>query len=618
MHPKTRHPLFSLLAALTLLQTDFALAATAPLTVTNAAAGNQGRVGERYDWTDSRGKPRQALLARNNVSGGGMLDRFVYTLASNAVRTVNATTGNGADGFGYVVSHLPYVDSCAANPDTQYCHSYAVGVGDSPLGNAFTGTYSVKFAGRHHAIHEFKTTYPRFTGPHPTGSKFIRYDIPVTIQWMFANGRDHPLWMVTWDWSAVPASLPLAEQIEGDARGPYGEMNFDGDAGSNAAIGGVAWAVTDKRFTTSSAGPLTLNSPWTWTTTGGAAIPYNMLWIQNANAQMGIVQTSLVATHDAGNGGYLTDVQNTNSSAANTCTNAPGYKLLCVWNWPYQSIENNFYDGGGNLSNTVSTNGRRLAWGAKLGAVGRSSYQGYYTASNVAQQQAKSYSTFIVLGEHSATVNPVNEQVGELQRILKTSAPIVATASVGTLATSGPAGIARPAAASSPQSYTRAGYNPVYATWDVIANANKATLNWAASGADTLKNPVLRVLGYSAVTAPTSVTFNGAALVADSDYLASVDAANNTLWITLMRTVAGASNLLAINEAPVVVVPPPCTMDIDGDGAIHATTDGLILMRVMLGMTGTTVSSAAVVGAPRSTWTDIKKYLNESCVMGLP
>jgi len=51
----------------------------------------------------------------------------------------------------------------------------------------------VKFAGRHHAIHEFKTTYPRFTGPHPAGAEFIRYNLPVTIQWLFANGRDRPV-----------------------------------------------------------------------------------------------------------------------------------------------------------------------------------------------------------------------------------------------------------------------------------------------------------------------------------------------------------------------------------------------------------------------------------------
>jgi hypothetical protein len=583
-------------------------AATTPIVVTNAAVGNMGRVGDRYDWVDSSGLPRTALLARNNISGGGILDRYVYTLASNAVRTVNATA-SGAGGFGYVVSHLPYVSNCAATPDTQFCEAYRVLGDDSPLGLGFTGTYQVKFAGPHHAIHEFKTSYPRFTGPHPAGPKFIRYDLPVTIQWLFVNGRDHPLWSVTWDWTAVPAGLPLAQQIEGDSRGPYGEMDFDGVANSANLIGGVAWAVNDKRFTTTTA-PFTLNSAWTWNTAGAAAIPYNMMWIHNGNAQMGVVQTSLLSTHDAGNGGYSNGgaFQNTTSGAGSACNDAPTYSLFCVWDWPYQSIENNFY-GGVNVLPNNTTNGRRLAWGAKLGAIGRASYANYVNGS-VTQAQAKSYSTFIVLGEHGVGVNPVANQVGELQNILKTVSPVTLTASVGTVLSTGPAGVAR----NDNQTYSRPGYNPAYATWDVTATANKATVNWAASGVDTLKNPVLRLLGYGLATTPSSVSFNGSNLLANVDYLASVDASSNTLWLTLLRTVSGPNNTVAINATLI----PPCTMDIDGDGRIIATTDGLMLTRVMLGLRDTAVSSAAAPGSPRSTWVDIKRYLNESCAMGLP
>ena len=216
-----------------------------------------------------------------------------------------------------------------------------------------------------------------------------------------------------------------------------------------------------------------------------------------------------------------------------------------------------------------------------------------------------------MLGEHGAGVNPVADQVNELQQILKIISPISATASVGTLATSGPAGIAR----SDTQVYTRAGYNPVYSTWDISASANKATLNWAAANTDSLKNPVVRVLGYSIGTAPSSVTFNGSAMVADTDYLASVDTATGTLWVTLLRTISNATNTLAINAAAVA---PACSMDIDGDGQVHATTDGLIIMRAMLGMRDTNVSSAAAPGSPRSTWTDIRDFLVNSCGMVLP
>ena len=606
MNPLTRA---LCIAALFGLVAGASNAVVAPLAITTGIPGNAGRTGEQYAWTDASGQARSAVLARNNVAGGGTLDRYVYQLASSATRTVNATA-DGAGGFGYVVSHLPYVASCAATPATQFCHSIATIGDDSPLGLSFTGTYSVKFAGRHHAIHEFKTTYPRFTGPHPTGPQFIRYDVPVTIQWVFMNGRDHPLWSVTWDWSAVPAAVPLAEQIEGDSRGPYGDMQFDGINNSGNVIGGVAWAVDQRRFITTTA-PFTLNGNWTWNTVGTAAIPYNMLWIHNANAQMGIVQTSLLATHDAGNAGFIADIQGETSATVTPCAGFEPHRMLCTWNWPYQSIENNFYNSAGVVDGNLTTDGRRFAWGAKLGAIGRSSYPNY-ASGNTTQGQYKSYSMFVVLGEHNpgASINPTMAQVREQESVLKSTSSVTISASVGTLATSGPAGIDR----ADWQTYTRPGYNPVYATWDVKAAGNAATVNWITHGADAIKNPALRVGGYTAATAPTNVTFNGTPLVADTDVLMSVDSANSTLWITLLRTVSGSNNTLAISAA---TPPPLCRLDIDGDNQILATTDGLILMRVMLGLTDRAVESAAAQGSPRSTWTAIRTYLNDSCGMGL-
>ena len=42
-----------------------------------------------------------------------------------------------------------------------------------------------------------------------------------------------------------------------------------------------------------------------------------------------------------------------------------------------------------------------------------------------------------------------------------------------------------------------------------------------------------------------------------------------------------------------------CSMDVDGDGQMLPTTDGLIIMRAMMGMTGTAVSDA-VTAPPRA------------------
>lgn len=55
-------------------------------------------------------------------------------------------------------------------------------------------------------------------------------------------------------------------------------------------------------------------------------------------------------------------------------------------------------------------------------------------------------------------------------------------------------------------------------------------------------------------------------------------------------------------------------LDLDGNGKTDALTDGLMLMRVMLGLTGPDVTSGATaVGAPRAEWADIRDYLNTNC-----
>jgi hypothetical protein len=57
-----------------------------------------------------------------------------------------------------------------------------------------------------------------------------------------------------------------------------------------------------------------------------------------------------------------------------------------------------------------------------------------------------------------------------------------------------------------------------------------------------------------------------------------------------------------------------CGLDVDGNGAIDALTDGLIVLRAMFGLTGTAVTNGAIGGgAARSTWAQIQPFLNGSC-----
>lgn len=62
-----------------------------------------------------------------------------------------------------------------------------------------------------------------------------------------------------------------------------------------------------------------------------------------------------------------------------------------------------------------------------------------------------------------------------------------------------------------------------------------------------------------------------------------------------------------------------CKPDLDGDGLMTATVDGLIYMRVMLGMTGNAVVNgiAFPANATRNTWPLIRDYLVTQCGMSL-
>lgn len=62
-----------------------------------------------------------------------------------------------------------------------------------------------------------------------------------------------------------------------------------------------------------------------------------------------------------------------------------------------------------------------------------------------------------------------------------------------------------------------------------------------------------------------------------------------------------------------------CSLDIDGDGNVSATTDGLISTRVMLGVTGNAVTGGINFpsGATRTSWSAIRNFLVNECGLSL-
>lgn len=62
------------------------------------------------------------------------------------------------------------------------------------------------------------------------------------------------------------------------------------------------------------------------------------------------------------------------------------------------------------------------------------------------------------------------------------------------------------------------------------------------------------------------------------------------------------------------------SLDIDGNGVIDSQSDGLLILRAMLGLTGTAVTNGALGNPPlaRGDWASIRGYLNSACGMNLP
>lgn len=473
-----------------------------------------GLTGDRFQWLDASGLPRSAVLAHNTGatapggSRGGELRELRYRTAQGE-RIVRAPP-TAAGGFGYVVAHPTNGAACTGGGDS------------SSLGHFRTGQFQRVFEGRHHAILRFTQAYPRYCTRQPPAAQ---HDLPVTIDWLIANGRDHPLWSVTFDLSGV-----AVDRLEDDARAPYGELLFDGAAtpGAHSQIAGVGWG--DRyRFVTTTA-PLSLNSHWTWNQPN--TVPYVRLWTTTVDATMGTVASQTITQQDAG-GYWATNRWNTTSADGNGCTVALGgfdHRLPCNFNWPFQSVN---YSLNPALPDQ-GTNSTRLAWGSNFGFLGMASYPTHGYLGTASGWPRKSYSTHVVLGAHSA--DPVGAQVGQVE-VVQT---VTLGASVGTVVASGPSGVGDP----SPRSYSPAGYDPVYGALRFDAAGNQLSASIAV-GAGTLRHPLLLVGNWSAGL-PATLRLNGQTLTRDVDWLPSPDPAGQRLWITLRRDLSGAVNTVEL------------------------------------------------------------------------
>lgn len=362
--------------------------------------------------------------------------------------------------------------------------------------------------------------------------------MPVTIEWLFSTGRDHPLWSITWDLEGGvgPGNLALtAGQLDDDARAPYGELLFDGSdqpGGGHSAIAGVAWG--DRYRFTSTTAPVTLNSAWTWNTPN--TIPFVKLWTTAVDATMGLVQTETLDQQDAGGGridpGYV-DVREFWGKTSADGAAGPGYTMPQNNEWPYQTIAFSF---GGN---DEATNNTRLTWGTQYGFLG----QQPYNANNIIGMDntasgwpKKSYSVNVILGTHSS--GPVEGQMSQNETIQS----LALSAAVGSVAIDGAAGVAD----GSLVAYAPAGYDAVRGALAFVAAGNTLDANIAVA-AGTLRQPLIVLRNYTAAADPGSLRLGNTVLVADVDFFLSRRPATQELWITLDQDLAGAQNRLRID-----------------------------------------------------------------------
>ncbi len=507
--------------------------------LSNGGVSINGFLNDQYTWYDSVCNPRSVALARNDTSKGGNAKQFTYVLPNGTARTVNPGS-NSASGFGYVVAHL-------ANPS----FAYAYGADDSPLGSGSGASYNKVFVGTHHAIHQYTLNYVRYgltqaaitnhsidpwawiNGTSDPNRQYVKaYNMPVTIQWMFATGRNYPVWTVTFDLSQAPN-----QAVDSDFRAPYGDMNVDGGNGTDI-VGGVGWG--DKYVFVSAGNPFTMNNGWGYSQLNPGA-PYDYLWTSTVDAEMGLAGTQIIGKQNAGGyGNYQAQVWRgkTSLNMGQQCVNDQGagsgynHVMPCTSDWAYQLIQY-------SVSNAMqTTTDKRLAWGADWGSLG----YGAFTSINgytVSGWPKVSYSVNIVFDPHST--NPTQNIAKQAKTISLTSL----TASVGTVLTRGVAGVGR----TDNQTYSPAGYSPIYGTWEVNAANNNVSLSFAVpnTAPTALNTPIIVVHNYTLATAPKAIALDGVALNANIDYFVSVNPAQSALWVTLNRSLTGTHGVQIVN-----------------------------------------------------------------------
>ena len=513
------------------------------LTVT-ATTSDNGYPAHLVQWIDADGLPRSAMMVDANSTGAGPYAGYLrqYTYQFNGAPRVCTGTTDFAKGENLETSGDGFIQNHTADG------------GDFSTGNGagMPGSTAVTLQGASHAIITY--SMPTYT--------IAATVVPSTISWFFADGRDHPVYAITQD------ARGSAGNLGADTRSPYGDMAYDGD-GTDALVGGFSWGDQFK-FVTLATAPEEVTQKSPWKDTDPNIVPYAMQWAEpsTVDAEMGHVSTAPLSLVDAG-ADTRTDAADNDLFDTRTMT-APNGPLPPEAAYTFQIIEDSF-DGNN------PTDSKRLTWGATFGRVG--GFDNFGDTSLDPTQYSRhsddpvnkplsgtradgllcAYSVFVVFGPHSMSYlnGATAGVVSQVENVTKATLNAI----VGSVDTTGPAGVG--SAANATITYSPAGYDPTFASWDLEADGNAVSASLVPALVTPISHPVFQINNYTSPLLPTSISVNGGS-VAGTDYFATVDHANHKLWITV-NDFTSDSPIDLIVTAPPPSTPPTVTVMTKGN-----------------------------------------------------
>jgi hypothetical protein len=354
-------------------------------------------------------------------------------------------------------------------------------------------TQATQFAGEHHFM--YRTAY--------TLASISDGPFKVIVDWTFYDGLDYFLFPVTLDCS----SHPTMAYPEPEPRIPYSVFDWDGDGVVTEDISGMAYG-TEKKFLC----PAMTN----YTYGGTNMIPYAWEWKTPADRECGFVQTQTQTQHTSGVGAAAGDFCPSTGTLS-------GFEQANPWQLSYWM----------NAKATVPFKGNDISWRTPYGSVNGGQDKSTAPYSN--------YTVAMLVDKKSE--NGVSDLIIETEYIQRNK--FTFTVTTGTAATSGKEGCANPTI----KTYSPVGFNHVYRCWELSADGNNAAAFTLNCLTDTIiKNPVILLDNYTLSTAPALVSLNAASLVSGTDYYASVDNANNRLFLTILKPLS-RSNSFGINTS---------------------------------------------------------------------